>query len=135
MENKFSGSNLQEGLLHLSNLIKAELQFPSFMQEANITTIWKRKGSRLSLESDRGIFVINTLKKCIEQLIYEDKYGAIDENMSDSNIGGRKNMNIKNHLFIIYCIMNNVVNEKKAQLTYKFMILRKRLMPCGLRTA
>ena len=119
------GNNLQEGLLHLSNLIKTELQFPSFMQEANITTIWKRKGSRLSLESDRGIFVINVLKKCIDQLIYEDKYGDIDENMSDSNIGGRKNMNIKNHLFIIYGIMNNVVNGKEGPIDIQVYDLEK----------
>ena len=119
------GSNLQEGLLHLSNLIKAEFQFPAYMQNANITTIWKRKGSRLSLESDRGILVINILKKIIDQLIYDDKYDDIDRNMSDSNIGGRKNMNIKNHLFIIYGIMNSVVNGKEGPIDIQVYDLEK----------
>ena len=36
----------------------------------------------------------------------------IDENMSDSNIGARRNRNIKNHLFIIYGIMNSVIKRK-----------------------
>ena len=80
------------------------------MQLANITSIYKRKGSRNSLDSDRGIFVTNILKRIIDGLIYSDKYGEIDEGMSDSNIGGRKNKNIKNHLFIIYGIMNSVIN-------------------------
>ena len=36
----------------------------------------------------------------------------IDENMSDSNIGARRNRNIKNHLFIIYGIINSVIKGK-----------------------
>ena len=80
------------------------------MQEANITTIYKKKGSRLSLENDRGIFGTNILKRIIDKLVYNDKYDEIDAGMSDSNIGGRKKMNIKNHLFVIYGIINSVVN-------------------------
>ena len=37
------------------------------------------------------------------------KYGDIDNFMSDSNIGARKHMNIRNHLFVIYAIINSVV--------------------------
>ena len=80
------------------------------MQKANITTIYKSKGSRLSLENDRGIFVINILKMIIDRMVYEDKYEEIDKGMSDYNIGGRRNQNIKNHLFIIYGIINSVIN-------------------------
>lgn len=77
----------------------------------NITTIYKSKGSRLSLESDRGIFVLSVLKRIIDKLIYNDMYEHIDINMSDSNIGGRRNKNIKNHLFIVHGIINAVVNK------------------------
>ena len=63
----------------------------------------------MCLDSDRGIFVINILKKIIFTLIYDDKYDHIDSNMSDSNIGGRRKKNIKNHLFIIHGIINAVV--------------------------
>ena len=51
----------------------------------------------------------SVLKRIIDGLIYSDKYSDIDGGMSDSNIGGRKKMNIKNHLFIIYGIMNSVI--------------------------
>ena len=47
------GTNLKAGILCLINGIKEEFYFPFFIQWANITTIWKKKKSRLSLESDR----------------------------------------------------------------------------------
>ena len=81
------GSNLRLGILHLANGVKDNFHFPGYMQWANITTIFKNSGSRLSLDNDRGIFVLSVLKKIIDLLIYNDKYDAIDSNMSDSNIG------------------------------------------------
>ena len=84
------GSNLRLGILHLANGVKDNFHFPGYMQWANITTIFKNSGSRLSLDNDRGIFVLSVLKKIIDLMIYNDKYDAIDSNMSDSNIGGRK---------------------------------------------
>ena len=103
------GSNLQAGLLYLANGVKENFHYPGYMQWANITTIFKNRGSRFSLDSDRGIFGISILKKIIEQLIYTDKFEHIDKNMSDSNIGGRRKKSIKNHLFIVYGIINSVV--------------------------
>jgi hypothetical protein len=72
-------------------------------------TIYKSKGSKLDMDSDRGIFNLTTLKRILDKLIYFDKYSDIDQNMSDSNIGARKDRNIKNHLFMIYGIINSVV--------------------------
>ena len=89
------GSNLKYGLLDLANGINANLAFPSYMHEANITTIYKSKGSRLFLENDRGIFSTSLLKRIIDRLCYNDKYEEIDGGMSDSNIGGRRGKNIK----------------------------------------
>ena len=66
------GGNLLTGLLNLVNGVKRELWFPAFMQKANITSIFKKSGSRFSLESDRGIFVTNVLKRVIDGLIYND---------------------------------------------------------------
>ena len=34
--------------------------------------------------------------------------------MSDSNIGGRRNKNIKNHLFVVYGTINSILNEEKS---------------------
>ena len=44
----------------------------------------------------------------MDKLIYLDKYEDIDKNMSESNIGGRKSRNIRNHLFILNGILNSV---------------------------
>ena len=46
------------------------------------------------------------------KLIYKEEYDVIDENMSDSNIGGRRNMNIRNHIFIINSIINESIQRK-----------------------
>ena len=79
------------------------------MTYSNITSIYKNKGSRLSLENDRGIFIQTTLKKILDQTIYSEVYEDIDKSMSDSNIGARKERNIRDHLFILYAIINSVV--------------------------
>ena len=61
------------------------------------------------MDNDRGIFIISTLKAILDKLIYNDNYEDIDENMSDSNIGARKGRNIRNHLMIIYGVINSVI--------------------------
>ena len=63
---------------------------------------------------DRGIFILSVLRKIFDKLIYNDKYQDIDKGMSDSNIGARKQKNIKNHLFVVYGIINSVINEEKS---------------------
>ena len=79
------------------------------MEMSNITTIFKKKGSKHDLENDRGIFGLSVFRKIIDNLVYQEKYPLIDMGMSDSNIGARKRKNIKNHLFIVYGIMNSVL--------------------------
>ena len=44
----------------------------------------------------------------VDKITYQDCYDEIDQNMSDSQIGGRRNRNIRNNLFILYSIINNV---------------------------
>ena len=85
---------------------------PTFMQLSNITTLYKNKGSRFDMDNDRGIFILTVFRKIFDRLIYNDKYEDIDTGMSDSNIGARKQKNIKNHLFIVYGIINSVLNEE-----------------------
>ena len=59
---------------------------------SNITTIYKKKGSKHDLENDRGIFGLSVFKKIIDKLIYPEKYPLIEQCMSDSNLvqGGIK---------------------------------------------
>ena len=61
------------------------------------------------MKNDRGIFGLPVLRNIIDKMIYEDKYDDIDASMSNSNIGARRKKNIRNHLFIIYGIINSVV--------------------------
>ena len=107
------GVDLLHAMLSLVNGIKETFFFPEYVIKENITTIFK-SGSRLSLHNDRGIFLQTVFKKVLDGLIYNDKYEHIDEAMSDSNIGGRKNKNIKNHLFVVYGVMNSYIKEEKS---------------------
>ena len=108
------GDDLKLAMLHLFNSIKQEQKLPRFMQFANITTIYKRKGSRQEMDNDRGIFVVSVLRMILDSLIYKEKYPLIDREMSDSNIGARKNRNIRDHLFVVYAIMNSVLNGNEG---------------------
>ena len=103
------GQDLAHSLLDLLNGIKAELFIPEQLKLANITTIYKNKGSRLDLKNDRGIFILSIFRKMLDKMTYYDKYDGIDNFMSDSNIGARKSRNIRNHLFVIYGVINSVV--------------------------
>ena len=67
----------------------------------NISSIFK-KGSKLDLNNDRGVFNVMTVRSIIDNLMYNDLYETIDNSMSDSNVGGRKNRNIRDNLFIVY---------------------------------
>ena len=106
-----AGPDLVNAVKLLMNRLKEEKAVGvPLLYQANISTIYKNKGSRLDLENDRGIFNLGVFRYILEKLIYEDKYQYIDQGMSDSNVGGRKGRNIRNHLFIVYGVINNVIN-------------------------
>jgi hypothetical protein len=86
---------------------------PIFLQLTNISSIFQNRGSRMELDNDRGVFNVMTVRSIIDNLIYNDFYDEIDSSMSDSNVGGRKNRNIRDNLFIVYGIINYAIEEKK----------------------
>ena len=104
-----AGGDLKTAVLGLMNLVQSTLFIPDYMQYADITSIFKNKNSRMSLENDRGIFILGVLRKILDKLIYLDKYQHLEKNMSDSNIGARKDKNVRNHLFIVYGIITSVL--------------------------
>ena len=83
------------------------------MQYANIVSIYKGKGEKLDLTNDRGIFLVNIFRSIIMKMVYQDKYDVVDKNMSDSNVGARKKKNIRNHLFVINGVINDVLVNKE----------------------
>ena len=119
------GKDLKVALLELFNGIKSYLHIPEYMTLENITTIWKKKGSLMEINSERGIFLLTVLKKILDKLIYFDNYNDIDNNMSDSNIGARKGRNIKNHLFMIYGIINSVIRGKEDSIDIQIYDIEK----------
>ena len=107
------GEDLKIALVSLYNGIKKKLFMPDYISLENITSLYKSKGSRLDMNNERGIFILTVLKKILDKLIYFDKFEDIDNHMSDSNIGARRGRNIKNHLFMIYGIINSVIRGKE----------------------
>ena len=55
------------------------------------------------------------------KMVYKDKYEIVDTNMSDSNVGARKNKNIRNHLFVINGVINDVVNRKEESVDIQIL--------------
>ena len=102
------GSDMKDALTKLFNGVRANQFLPLFMALSNIMSLFKNKGSRFDLNNDRGIFILTVLKKILDKLIYFDNYN-LDLNMSDSNIGARRKSNIKDHLLIIYRVINSVI--------------------------
>ena len=107
------GKDFQLSFLQMANLTKMNLIIPKFMQYADIVSIYKGKGSKMDLDNDRGIFIVNLFRSIIMKMVYKDKYKIVDENMSDSNVGARKSKNIRNHIFVLNGVINEAVNNKK----------------------
>ena len=83
------------------NRIKTEQNFPEMLEICNISSIYKRRGSRNSFENYRGIFRTTILRSILDKLIYNDEYYTIDDSLTDSNVGARKGRNIRNNIFVI----------------------------------
>ena len=116
------GSDLEKSLLSTFMRIKEEIIFPEFMEFVNILGIYKGKGSE---KNDRGIFLVNTLKGIFMKMVWNYVYIILDSNMSDSNIGGRKNKNIRNHVFMINGIINEVINGKAKSVDIEIIDYRQ----------
>ena len=105
------GDDLKNSLLLMFNKIKEQQKIPMFMKNANITTVPKR-GSRLLLDNERGIFRVPVLRGILMRLIYNENYEKIDRNMSDFQMGGRKNKGCRNNILIINGIIHEVLSRK-----------------------
>ena len=96
-----AGSDLFQSLLLLCNKVKEECEIPAFMEWTNISSLYKHRGLKSDLNNDRGVFNVIRARSIIDNLVYNDYYQTIDESMSDSNVGGRKERNIRDNLSIV----------------------------------
>ena len=108
------GSDLKESVLMMMNRIKVEMKLPQEMKKANITILHK-KNCRLDLSNWRGIFVTSVLRTILMKLVHERTYKTIDENMSEAQIGARKKKSVRNHLFVVKSIINDVMSSNKKE--------------------
>ena len=108
-----AGDDLKKALLLLMNRIKKEQIFPEVLEVCDISSIYKRKGSRNSFSNYRGIFRLSIFRTVLDRLIYNDEYEGIDNNLTDSNVGARKSRNIRDNIFVLNAITNSVVKGKE----------------------
>ena len=107
-----AGEDLKIATLKLMNEIKRTQIFPDILKQCNITRLYKNKGSRKDIENYRGIFRVTILRSILDKLIYNDEYPDIDQHLTDSNVGARKSRNIRDNIFVINAILNNIAKKK-----------------------
>ena len=105
-----AGPDIFQSLTKLFNGMKEEMFVPQFMESMGITSLYKNKGERSDFKNQRGIFNLSKVRGILDKALYEEVYDIIDDNLSDSNVGGRKGRNVRDHLFLIYAIINEVKN-------------------------
>ena len=101
------------------NEIKTTQKFIKVLKHCNITSLYKRKGPRNDYNNYRGIFRVTIFRSILDKLIYNDEYPSIDNHLTDSNVGARKSRNIRDNIFVVNAVMNNVVknNLKDTDIT------------------
>ena len=107
---KFCGDDMSRSLLKMFNEIKNKLEIPQFMKKVAITSLYKNKGCKSDFSNQRGIFNVSKIRSILDKMLYLDVYETIDQELSYSNIGARKGRNIRDHLFVVYAIINDVIN-------------------------
>ena len=122
---EMAGSDMFKSLSMMFNLIKSEMKTSLFMKKMTITSLYKNKGVRNDFSNQRGIFNLSKVKSMLDKLIYEDTYDQIDSNLSYSNIGGRKGRNIRDHLMIVYGVINDVINGQAAPIDIQLFDISK----------
>ena len=88
---KIAGSDLKQSMLLLFNQIKGQQRIPEFFKLANITAIYKGKGDMNDILNERGVFIVTIYRSILMKLINRDISGIVESNMSDSQIGSRRN--------------------------------------------
>lgn len=119
------GTGLKNALLMLLNNMKEKGVEPDFMSLENIVSIYKGKGQRNDLNNDRGIFILNIIRNIRDKLVYNDIYDIIESNMSNSQVGAQRDKGIRNHLFVLYSILNSVKQKEAAPIDIQIYDVKK----------
>ena len=109
------GNDLKISLLAFFNKMKANNYIPEFVRNTNIATIYKGKGEKCDLKNERGIFLVTVFRSILMKLIYSDSYKDIDTSMSDSQVGGRRGKNVRNHIWVLNGVICDILSSKKKK--------------------
>ena len=114
-----AGEDLKSSLLHMLNQAKDSLIIPEMIKIVNVALLPKPgKQGRHKLENQRGIFLISIFRSIMMKLLLNYEYHTLDTHMTDSNIGGRKQRRIQDHLFIVNgIIFENTRNKKEKPIS------------------
>ena len=119
-----AGEDLLTAVLKLMNLIKTSQSYPIVLEKCNITSIYKKK-SRRDFENYRGVFRVQILRSILDRLTYNDCYYTIDENLTDGNVGARKQRSVRDNIFVLSAITNSVINGGSAPIQVQVMDAEK----------
>ena len=86
---------------------------------------YKLKGNKSDFNSYRGIFRVPIFRTILDRLIYNDQYEVIDEALSDSNVGARKNRNVRDNIFVLNAITNSVINGNSEPIDIQVFDIEK----------
>ena len=99
--NEAAGSDLKLAILKMMSLIKRQSKYPETLEQYNITTLYKNKGSRKDFLYYRGIFRVIVFRSILDRLMYNDSYPVIDQHLTDGKVGARKQRNIRDNIFVL----------------------------------
>ena len=120
-----AGLDLTKTLMLMFSSIKRELFVPDFFQKMTITSLHKNKGSKSDFKNQRGIFNVSKIRSIFDKVMYGDIYDILDEEISCSNIGGRRGRNIRDHLFVLYGMINDVMKGNAAPIDVQTLDIYK----------
>ena len=120
-----AGKDLKCAILKLVNRIKQEQKYPEILENCDITSIYKLKGDKNDFNSYRGIFRVPIIRTILDRLIYNDEYAGIDEALSDSNVGARKNRNVRDNIFVLNAVTNSIINGQAQPVDIQVLDIEK----------
>ena len=97
-------------------MAKQELEIPEFYELIFITIsrLYKSCGLRSDLSNERVMFDVSKVRSTCDKVTYSDVYETMEENMSFSNVEGRKNRNIRDNWFVVYTAINDFMDGNGA---------------------
>ena len=104
-----AGDDLLLAVLKLMNLMKERQEYPENLEKCNITPLHK-KASKKDYKNYRGVFRVQVLRSILDRLLYNDSYYTIDSNLTDGNVGARKQRGVRDNIFVMSAIINSVTN-------------------------